>query len=269
MITFVVQGGLGNQLFQYAYGRALMACGKDVVFDTSFFEADHKYTKRPYLLDKFLIGDVIKTTKEHRQQNLFTRIINKIDIDRKVRYVAISKDADNYIADGYYVSEKYFKDIRDSILSEVVLKNPSELFLTWKAKIQSAKNPLMIHARRTDHVANKTFTLLDEHYYKKAIQYFDDDCEIFGFSDAPEWLHGILPNKKITIVSGQGLTECEEMLLMSLGKNFIIANSTYSWWGAWLSQHKDKKIVVIKKWYRSIFWWRANRDVEFSGWVRI
>ena len=86
MITVALQGGLGNQLFQYAYGRARMEEGKDVVFDTTFFEVNTKYTKREYLLDNFLIGDSIKTTQEHPQQKLLTKIINTIDVTRRVRY---------------------------------------------------------------------------------------------------------------------------------------------------------------------------------------
>lgn len=269
MITVVIQGGLGNQLFQYAYGRALMELGKDVVFDISFFETNTKYTKREYLLNNFCIGDVIKTVKGHPSQNFFTRLLNKIDVDRRVRYVPYNLRKDTYLADGYYVSEKYFSPIRNIILEEVSLKEKRPLFLEWEKKIQEAKKPLMIHARRTDHVLNKTFTLITEDYYKKAITHFDDDCDVFGFSDDALWLQSVFPDRKITMVSGNNLTDYEELMLMSLGKNFIIANSTYSWWGSWLSRHEDKKIVILKKWYRSFFWRRANKDVEFKGWVRI
>jgi hypothetical protein len=61
----------------------------------------------------------------------------------------------------------------------------------------------------------------------------------------------------------------EEMMLMSLGQNFVIANSTFSWWGAWLSQHPNKKIVGPKKWFRSVLWWRADRDVIPETWIRV
>ncbi len=270
MITVVIQGGLGNQLFQYAYGRALIEMGKEVIFNISFYDTNTKYTKREFLLDKFCIPESIRFTKElPPPQKLLTRIINKIDIDRRVRYVPINPKKDGYLADGYYVSEKYFAHIRDLILKELTLKNPSPLYKEWEERINSATTPLMIHARRTDHVANKTFTLIDESYYEKAITYFDKDCEVFGFSDNAEWLRSAFPGRTITMVSGNGLTDYEELMLMSLGQNFIIANSTYSWWGSWLSTQKDKKIVILKKWYRSFFWRKANNDVAFEGWVRI
>ncbi len=268
MITVALQGGLGNQLFQYAYGRARMAEGKDVVFDISFFETNTKYTKREYLLGNFLIGDSIKITQEHPKQNLLIRIINKIDVTRRVRYSQANLKKDNNFADGYYVSEKYFVKIRDVILKEVVLRNKSDKYKEWEQKILSAKNPLMVHARRTDHILNKTFTRIEAPYYQEALKHFDEDCEIFGFSDDAKWLQDTIKHP-VTMVSGQGFTDYEELMLMSLGKNFIIANSTYSWWGAWLSTHQDKKIVAPKKWYASIFWTWPNQDIEFDGWVRI
>ena len=268
MITVGLQGGLGNQLFQYAYGRALMEEGKDVVFDISFFETNTKYTKREYLLDNFLISDSIKTVTTHPKQKLLTRIINKLDVTRRVRYVSVNLRADNYYAEGYFVSEKYFIKIRDIILREVELRNKSEKYKEWEQKILSAKNPLMIHARRTDHILNKTFTRIEEPYYQEALTHFGEGCEIFGFSDNAEWLQNAI-KRPMTLVSGQGFTDYEELMLMSLGKNFIIANSTYSWWGAWLSTYPDKKIVALKKWYASMFWKWPNKDVEFDGWVRV
>jgi hypothetical protein len=268
MITVALQGGLGNQLFQYAYGRARMEEGENVIFDTSFFEVNTKYTKRAYLLDKFLISDSIKTVQEYPKQKLLTRIINKLDVTRKVRYSRLNLKKGTFYADGYYVSEKYFIKIRDIILKEVVLRNKSDKYKEWEQKILHAKKPLMIHARRTDHILNKTFTRIEAPYYQEALKHFDDDCEIFGFSDNAEWLQNTI-KRPITLVSGQGFTDYEELMLMSLGKNFVIANSTYSWWGAWLATYPHKKIVALKKWYASFWWAWPNKDVEFDGWVRI
>ncbi len=268
MITVAIQGGLGNQLFQYAYGRALLESGKDVCFDISFYDTNTKYTKREYLLDKFFIDERIRITKEPTHKKLLARIINKLDIDRGVRYVAVNPRADNFFADGYYASEKYFSHIRSILLQEIVLRHKSEAYKEWEARISSAKKPLMIHARRTDHVLNKTFTRIDELYYQEALKHFDEDCELFGFSDNVEWLKNAI-QRPITMISGLGFTDYEELMLMSRGQNFIIANSTYSWWGAWLSKWDDKKIVALKKWYRSFLWTRANKDVEFSSWIRI
>lgn len=267
MITVILQGGLGNQLFQYAYGRALMASGKDVVFDTSFFSSEHAYTKRPFLLEHFKLINSIKTVNERPKQKFLTRIINKLDIDRRIRYVPVPKDADNFLADGYYTSEKYFSHIRETILNEVQLKEDSTLYSEWRGKIKNAKKPLMIHARRTDYIGSGFFNL-GEDYYEKALAHFDADCDIFAFSDDAEWLSSII-KRPITTVSGQGLKDYEELMLMSFGQNFIIANSTFSWWGAWLSQVKDKKVVAPKQYMASALYFRANRDFIPETWIRI
>lgn len=268
MITVVLQGGLGNQLFQYAYGRALMEEGKDIVFDISFFETNTKYTKRPYFLDKFLISDSIKTVKVYPKQKFITRVINKLDVTRKIRYVKVDLLKDDYIADGYYVTPKYFTKIRDVLLREVVLREKSEKYKEWEQKILAAKNPLVLHARRTDNVGSSVFADVGESYFKEALTYFDSSYELFCFTDNIPWLTGVL-DRPYTMISGQGCTDYEELMLMSLCKNFIIPNSTYSWWGSWLSRFSDKKIIAPKKWYTPKSWDQANKDIEGDNWTRI
>jgi hypothetical protein len=267
MITVVVQGGLGNQLFQYAYGRVLTELGKEVVYDISFFDTNTEYTKREYLLNKFLFGQTIPTTKDHSNESLFTRILNKLDIDRRVRYIPINQQADNYVASGYFTTEKYFLSLREILLKEIVLTEKSEAYKEWEQKILHANKPLIIHARRTDYVGSG-FVNLGEEYYTKALQSFDQDCDIFAFSDDIVWLEKTL-KRQVTSVSGNGLKDYEEMMLMSLGQNFIIANSTFSWWGAWLSQREHKKVVAPKKWFKSPLWYRADRDTVPESWIRV
>ncbi len=267
MVTVVIQGGLGNQLFQYAYGRALLELGNEVIFDVSFFDTNTKYTKRKYMLGSFLLRKTIATTSKGYAQKFLTRCINKIDVDRKIRYVPIKKSNDAYIADGYYNTEKYFVHIRDIILSEVVLLEESEKYKEWAEKIRSAHAPIILHARKTDYTGSG-FANLSERYYEEALTHFDEECPVFAFSDDISWLQKTL-KRPITIVSGNGLTDYEELMLMSLGTNFIIANSTFSWWGAWLSQVKGKKVVAPKQWFTSKWWHRANRDVVPESWTRI
>ncbi len=270
MITVVIQGGLGNQLFQYAYAKSKLDAGKEVQLDISFYSDRNgtKYTKRPLELFNFNIDTSIPTTTVHQGQTFLKKILCRIDPDRRVRFIPIDKNKDNYIADGYYTSEKYFSNIREVLLGELVLKEKSEAYKLFEQKILSAKKPLIIHARRGDYLTSTGFTILDKDYYQRALGQFDEDCELFGFSDDPVWLQGAI-GRQITTVSGNGLKDYEELSLMSLGQNFIISNSTFSWWGAWLSQHRDKKVVAPKKWFTSSLWCRANKDTIPESWVRI
>jgi predicted phosphatase len=267
MITVIVQGGLGNQLFQYAYDKALMAKRKVVQFNTSFFETNTKYTKRYFTLNEFALIKNISISSAPYKQNFLTRVFNRLDVDRKVRYVPLDLSKDNYIADGYYNTEKYFKDIRTEILQDVTLLNESDVYKQWKEKILSTPNGVIVHARRTDYLKT-AFVNLDESYYVRARQQFPKDATLFAFSDDIEWLKGVL-GENVVAVSGQGLKDFEEMMLMTHGKNFIIANSTFSWWGAWLSVQKNKKVVAPKKFFRSLLWWRSNRDIFPPEWVRV
>jgi Glycosyl transferase family 11 len=170
--------------------------------------------------------------------------------------------------DGYYNSEKYFVSIRQELLREIVLKQKSDSYIKLEKLIQETPNALIIHARRGDYLKSTGFTILDKTYYQKALSYFPKDIKIFAFSDDIDWLESVL-DRDVYSVSGRGLEDFEELSLMAQGKNFIIANSTFSWWGAWLAQYENKKVIAPKKWFSSVLWWRANRDVVPKGWTRI
>ena len=268
MITVKLQGGLGNQLFQYALGRSLMEKGNDVVFDKSFFTNNIKYTNRPFSLEAFKLSTKIKIENAPQTLNLFKKIFYRLDSDRRVRFVKSFLTSPNSYMDGYYNSENYFKDIRSQLLEELVLKEKTDAYIEMENLIRSTPNSLVVHARRTDYLTSTGFTILDENYYKRALENFPPDVRIFAFSDDPQWLMSALGSEAY-VVSGKGLTDYEELSLMTLGQNFIIANSTFSWWGAWLSQSGNKKVVAPASWFTSKLWWRANRDVVPEGWVRV
>lgn len=268
MITVKLQGGLGNQLFQYAFGRALMERGNEVAFDKSFFSSNIKYTNRPFSLEMFKLSPKVKIENSPQTLSIFKKIFYRLDNDRRVRYVKSFLTRPNDYMEGYYNSELYFKDIREQLLSELVLKEKSPEYLEMERLISDTPNSLVVHARRTDYLTSTGFTILDESYYKRALENFPPDVKVFAFSDDPDWLRGAL-GRDAYVVSGRGLTDYEELSLQTLGQNFIIANSTFSWWGAWLSQSPNKKVVAPLSWFTSKLWWRANRDVVPEGWVRV
>ncbi len=269
MINVHIKGGLGNQLFQYAYGRGLMAKGRDVVFDVSYFKRNTNYTKRDFCLDAFYLSKDVYFENKQSKQSLQVRLFNKLDGDRRVRFVSSFNEKVSGVADGDYMSEKYFSDIREDLVTELALREESELFLAYKGMINESKSSLIVHVRRTDYLKSTGFTILDKNYYKCARAFFPKISAIFLFSDDPEWVKGLFPDEKVIVVSGHGLTDAEELMLMSCGNNFIIANSTFSWWGAWLSQAKDKTVVAPKKWFTKKLWWRANRDIIPDPWIRV
>lgn len=234
-------GGLGNQMFQYAYGRNLELNGKKIVFDISFFSG-HKYksdTARNYKLDKFNIKTQAEfSIKHHQIFDLFIKIKRRLGLE----------------TDQYFQNEQYFKNIADIIRQEFTLK--SSLSVKAQEILNQIKNSqsVAIHIRRGDYITDKKTNeyhgVCDLNYYKKAITIIKSKCQqptFFIFSDDIEWAKANMSGENMVIVSDLTIEDVEEMFLMSQCQHNIIANSSFSWWGAWLNNNQDKIVIVPKK----------------------
>lgn len=258
-----IQGGLGNQMFQYAHGRNLMVQkNKEIVFDTSFFKDNYYDTKRLFSLNNFNLNNSIKFN--NKKENIFLKNFKKI----------YSKITGNY---GFYQSEKYFRKIKNIIIEEFTLKNPlANISKRWEEKIKLSPISVSIHIRRGDYVnnpkTNKYHGICGIEYYKKAINLLKnkigENFEIFVFSDDIEWAKNNLSfNQQINFVSSPEIPDYEEMYLMSLCKHNVIANSTFSWWGAWLNKNPDKIVIGPNQWFAKKT--PNNSDVLPSDWIKI
>lgn len=239
-----LKGGLGNQMFQYAYGRALELAGKKVIFSIFFMKDGHAKidTAREFKLDKFNIKTKAEfTNNKYRLQNLINRIKNKL----------------GFKGNGWWQNEKYFIDIENNIRQEFTLKNPlSEKYTNIIKQIENTES-VSVHVRRGDYVNNsKTKALHDVcglDYYEKAIDIIKaqiNNPTFFVFSDDIDWAAKNLPvNPNAYYVSNLKGEDFEELALMSQCKHNIIANSTFSWWGAWLNNNPGKIVVAPKQWF--------------------
>jgi len=258
-----IKGGLGNQMFQYAYGRNLMIQkNKEIIFDVSFFKNNSNDTKRLFSLNNFNLNNSIKFSD--KKENIFLEVFKKI----------YSKITGNY---GFYQSEKYFKEIKNIIIEEFTLKNPlANISKGWEEKIKLSPISVSIHIRRGDYIndpkTNKHHGICEIEYYKKAIDLLENkigkNFEIFVFSDDIEWAKNNLSfNQQINFVSSPEIPDYEEMYLMSLCKHNIIANSTFSWWGAWLNRNKNKIVIGPKQWFVK----KTSNilDILPSSWIKI
>lgn len=242
-----IKGGLGNQLFQYAYGRNLELSGEKVVFDTSFFNgAKAKIdTARNFKLYNYNIETKAKfSDKNHSLLNILDKVKRKMGFKHEE----------------FYQSEKYFLKSVDAIRKEFTLKNPLTPKSTeWKEAIIKTENSVCLHIRRGDYVHDpktKAFHgTCSVEYYKKAFgavfkRVINKEIKIFVFSDDLAWAkENLFFNFPTYYVSDPQIPDYEEIYLMSLCKNNIIANSTFSWWGAWLNQNSDKIVVAPKQWF--------------------
>lgn len=259
MIISKIQGGLGNQMFQYAYGKHLSyKYNTEIRFDIRFYEMNLT-PKREFLLDKF--------PNTFPNTNINVSLIGPLyPIVDDFNYKELPKPVGcNYYLDGYWQSEKYFKVSSDLIREDF---KPSEELLT---KLLSTPfidtNTISLHVRRTDYVTSNGYHPVQSiEYYQKAIKTIGDYDHIFIFSDDIQWCKDNL--KFDNMVFMEGFTDIEDLYLMSMCKHNVIANSSFSWWGAWLNNNKDKKVIAPSKWFGE----KANlnqNDIIPKEWIKI
>ena len=177
---------------------------------------------------------------------------------------------DHVTLQGYFQSEKYFKNIEQEIREDFTFKD--EVLKPCKEMISSVESPIALHIRRTDYLTNSEnhFNLPLE-YYESALKHFDSDQNVIVFSDDPAWCkeQEFFSNDRFMI--SENTDNRVDLCLMSLCDDFIIANSSYSWWGAWLSTNKNKKVIAPVQWFGKTGYTKDHdtKDLIADEWIRI
>lgn len=269
-----LNGGLGNQMFQYAAGLALAESKKKSLYlDLSLL----KFSKFQYQLNNFNLpqnslinNDVVSDTPRKLLEKFnkkfgwihekFTGIYYERNFDYSDNIFSINKDV--IVLNGYFQSPLYFSHIEEIIRKRFLLTvSHSEDFKYWAAKIFDSKNSVALHIRRGDYLSEGALLvhgLLDKNYYERALQLISkiigSDLNIFIFSDDHKYASYLFKNiPRLNFVKTSDVTHCEDMFLMSQCNHNIIANSTYSWWGAWLNKNKNKHVIAPAQWFTSSF----------------
>jgi hypothetical protein len=176
--------------------------------------------------------------------------------------------------DGYWQSYKYFDDIREVLLNEFTLVNEMNLENKLICKKITELNSISIHIRRGDYVKEKKnmtiYNVFGLEYYHQAIEFISKKISnpyFFVFSDDLDWAKKNLQLTNVTYVD-VNLTQNPEndLILMSKCKHNIIANSTFSWWGAWLNQNSEKIIIAPRKWMSTV---ESLDDLYPDDWIRL
>lgn len=271
MIIVKLMGGLGNQMFQYALAKKLsLKNNSEIVFDFQLF----KLGGRQYALSSFDLNyrEVSNWEKHLLCRSVYKRLPYQLMAiicgKRVIDYREKSLEFDNVILgmrgdmciEGYWQSEKYFNDIRSELLTDFKIKNNlSGENLKIANSINESNTAVSLHIRRGDYITNKNANTIhgicDLDYYYRAIKYIakqNSMLDIFVFSDDINW---VKENLKVShnlyfVDNNTEETGAEDLRLMSLCKHNIIANSSFSWWGAWLNRHKDKIVVAPKRWFK-------------------
>ncbi|HGV9303695.1 TPA: alpha-1,2-fucosyltransferase, partial [Vibrio parahaemolyticus] len=284
MVIVKVSGGLGNQLFQYAIGCAIsnrLSC--ELLLDTSFYP---KQSLRKYELDKFNIKAKVATQKEVFScgggDDLLSRFLRKLNLSslffpnyikekESLVYLAeISHCKSGSFLDGYWQNPQYFSDIKDELVKQIVPIMPlSSPALEWQNIIINTKNCVSLHVRRGDYVnnahTNSVHGVCDLSYYREAITNIHETVEkpkFFVFSDDISWCKDNLGSLGHFTYVDNTLSAIDDLMLMSFCEHHIIANSTFSWWGAWLNDHGIT--IAPKRWFSSVE--RNNKDLFPEKW---
>ena len=290
MVVIKVIGGLGNQLFQYALGRAIeIKLGYDVKFDISDFET---YKLRNFELDKFktklelsskfeniLLGNIISKSI-YKIHSLFPNYISisslNYYLESEFKFVNnLFQIPENIYLSGYWQSEKYFREIKNVLIDELILKNqPSVENSKYLQKITNS-NSVSIHIRRGDYIedisANNIHGFCGLDYYNKSICKIESQINnptFFVFSDDINWAKNNIKSKfTIYFVDINSDKPEEDLRLMSNCKHNIIANSSFSWWAAWLNPNINKIVIAPQLWFANQY--KNSINIVPIDWIKI
>lgn len=286
MITVKLIGGLGNQMFQYALYRALELKGREVCLDDyTYFNRQSppphlvyhldifglKYRKMdPDKMPAFLIDPKSLLFRVAHKYNCglryyFEKEASKFDPD-----VFSPRNANKYF-EGYWQTDKYFEEYKKELKKDFsYIGEWSEDNLQYR-KMMENSNSVSLHIRRGDYlkIAHAVGNICTEEYYRNAIQYIKQQIEkpsFFIFSNDLEWCKSFFnDNDNVVFVEGNDVEHSYmDMILMTFCKHHVIANSSFSWWGAWLAPEGGITIAP-SKWYQKA----STPDIWCKDWIKM
>lgn len=297
MIVVGLMGGLGNQMFQYACARAVARrLNTGLRLDVTMLQNRNMgadFTYRDYELSHFNVREKLVT---HLHNKLFVpdlfsateKMLRKCKRVQKVLGYHLYREQKEFSFEervlqirnntylfGYFQTEKYFKDIRDDLLKTFRLMQPLDVENQNILNEIKRTTSVSIHVRRGDYLksVNSIFQVLTvENYYAHAIKIIQQEVKsphFFVFSDD---LHTVKKEfasleGSFTFVSvNNGNQSYKDMVLMSQCKHYVIANSSFSWWAAWLNSSREKTVIAPDKWFRDPNMASQTTDLLPSDW---
>jgi hypothetical protein len=299
VITVKIVGGLGNQMFQYAAGWSLARrCGTELCVDKGPFQI---YTKRPFHLDKLQIRARIVSEQDCPAPRGSTSWMSRFGLSRRrganpgggpaansYREPHFHFDAAFFecrppaTVDGYFQSEIYFNGVADELRDQFRPSAPPRPeHARISAEIAGTEGAISVHVRRGDYVdapdVRRVHGLLDVEYYRRALAIVDGlhgrSNRVYLFSDdmdaATSLLDFVAPERLVP-VPGNPEFPWEDMMLMARCRHHVIANSSFSWWGAWLDPRPDKTVIAPRQWFSPLELRRQNTcDLLPAGWIAV
>lgn len=290
MIIIQLTGGLGNQLFQYAFARNLnLTHGIDIKFDINHFFANHQ---RSFELDKLKIEVDVATAEEINRVRLENSLLSlakrKVNTLIKPYYRKsiieeksfaydpnLLKVNTNAYISGYFQSEKYFTSIETFLRKEIVPKENilSSSFYSLQSDMQKSMS-VSVHVRRGDYINNpesyQAHGVCEMDYYTSALNLIKGKTNnpiFYIFSDDIRWCIENFTSEHPFVFITETKSAIEDLFLMASCKHNIIANSSFSWWGAWLNPNANKITIAPKKWFNNRK--ENTQDLIPEPWIRL
>ena len=269
MIGFNVLGRMGrlaNQMFQYASLKGIARnVGVDICIPNYKNIIDDGIGNKLYteLFDNFDLNVNVGLLNNGHAPVVQERFFH---FDEEL----FSLCPDHVSLQGYFQSEKYFKHIEDEIRQDFTFK--PEILDPCKDMIEEVENPIALHIRRTDYLKNaENHHNLSLKYYKNAVSHFDSDRNVIVFSDDPKWCNEQKLFSDDRFLISENTDNRVDLCLMTLCSDFIIANSSYSWWGAWLSSNQNKEVIAPVDWFGKTGYTKDHdtKDLIPNEWTRI
>lgn len=264
MIRIVLQGRTGNHLFQYALGRVLAKKHQvPIVLDASWFNHEG-WAQVSHFLSLPLQAEVVrpcslgsrmlrKITGKHHWEFLSVPVFREKPADQSfdARFLGCPSDC---VLFGYFQTPRYFGEIAEELREELRSLLNSVCSSSEIHRELAKPGTVAVHVRRGDYMQHSVFQVCDVDYYRDAINQMRKEvsgAKFFIFSDDPAWCRSTFCDDDQTIVdSGEaGNNPLYDLHLMSLAAHHIIANSTYSWWSAWLAQSSTQRVIMPDRWY--------------------
>ena len=287
MIITQLLGGLGNQMFQYAVGRRLAhVLAVELKLDITWLG---KRGNRAYSLENFNVRENFASASEIAvvaPKGRLGQALAKKWPEKWPKYIQekhfhfdpeILNLHDGVYLKGYWQSEKYFSDVAAILRREFTVKTPLSDRSRKLSEMIAAEQSVSIHIRRGDYVAARKTNLVHGvcglDYYFRCIDYLKQlvqNAHFFIFSDDPQWAGDNLKQLcPATFVDyNRAGRDYEDLQLMSRCNHHIIANSTFSWWGAWLNPREDKIVLAPRQWFDKKIQVSMKMDDLFpSGWI--
>lgn len=287
-----IMGGLGNQMFQYACGRALSLRTKRKYriatdqFDGCPMHNGFELTKVFHVDAQEATRDELESLLGWRSHPALRRVLGRPAMnwatcsswynEPHFQYCpGIMDIAGSVYLHGYWQSERYFADVEDRIREDLTFCNQwsdEDSAVLLRMRVQPS---ISVHVRRGDYTLGKNpniYLACDVAYYKTAIgaiQQRVPNARLFVFSDDPQWVEAyLLPEfGQMEIVKhNQGGRSSNDMRLMSQANHHVISNSSFGWWGAWLNQTVDKIVVAPRQWFKD---GTGDQDIVPKSWTRI